>query len=560
MLQLRCKFFILLLLANLFSIKSVAQDLENIAEVKPVELSGSFAVFGSYYNVNGIDPRRKDFSWYITGNPLLKLYGIEIPFSLTISEQERSFRQPFNQFGITPTYKWAKAHLGYSNLTWSPFTWSGQTVLGGGLELNPGKFRFGILYGRLNRAVEENLTSPETITPAFKRMGYAAKIGYGTETSHVDVLFLKGKDDSNSLQTIPTKTEVLPGENIVAGISSKMKFTTNLFWDVDVAASIFTRDTRALALTENDATINKFKSLLLINSSTQLYGAYQSEIRWEEKKYKIKAKYRRVEPDYQSMGAYYFQTDIENITLEPSAYLLQNKLRISGSFGQQHDNLLNQKAFTTKRFIGNVGLDWNISNSFGFNANYANYSGEQGKGLKIPNQATQQSYVSQNMLIMPRLTFVKEKITHFHTIMANRQWLTDKNPNTAKLTEYQVDNLNYTSSIIFNKIGLTLGANYLLSIFDSDTNLNRLNGIGISASKPFFNNKLVSSLSANGTQQTLNQQKFADIINVTVQNTFKVNDHHGFSLLGVFLNNTAKTNTAVSFREYNIDLGYTYTF
>lgn len=560
MLQLRCKFFILLLLSNLFSIKSVAQDLENIAEVKPVELSGSFAVFGSYYNVNGIDPRRKDFSWYITGNPLLKLYGIEIPFSLTISEQERSFRQPFNQFGITPTYKWAKAHLGYSNLTWSPFTWSGQTVLGGGLELNPGKFRFGILYGRLNRAVEENLTSPETITPAFKRMGYAAKIGYGTETSHVDVLFLKGKDDSNSLQTIPTKTEVLPGENIVAGISSKMKFTTNLFWDVDVAASIFTRDTRALALTENDATIHKFKSLLLINSSTQLYGAYQSEIRWEEKKYKIKAKYRRVEPDYQSMGAYYFQTDIENITLEPSAYLLQNKLRISGSFGQQHDNLLNQKAFTTKRFIGNVGLDWNISNTFGFNANYANYSGEQGKGLKIPNQATQQSYVSQNMLIMPRLTFVKEKITHFHTIMANRQWLTDKNPNTAKLTEYQVDNLNYTSSIIFNKIGLTLGANYLLSIFDSDTNLNRLNGIGISASKPFFNNKLVSSLSANGTQQTLNQQKFADIINVTVQNTFKINDHHGFSLLGVFLNNTAKTNTAVSFREYNIDLGYTYTF
>ena len=76
----------------------------------------------------------------------MKIYGVEIPFSLTVSEQERSFRQPFNQFGITPTYKWAKAHLGYSNLTWSPFTWSGQTVLGGGVELNPGKFRFGMRY------------------------------------------------------------------------------------------------------------------------------------------------------------------------------------------------------------------------------------------------------------------------------------------------------------------------------------------------------------------------------------------------------------------------------
>ena len=130
--------------------------------------------------------------------------------------------------------------------------------------------------------------------------------------------------------------------------------------------------------------------------------------------------------------------------------MLKNKLRISSSVGQQHDNLLNQKSFTTKRFIGNIGLDWNISNMFSdlmliMLITLVN----KGKDLKIPNQATQQSYVSQNMVVMPRLTFVKEKLTHFHTLMANRQWLTDKNPNTAVLTEYQVDNLNYTSSFVY---------------------------------------------------------------------------------------------------------------
>lgn len=561
MIKLKWGVLIFFLLFNVFSYKCTAQDLENINKEKPFEFSGTFTLFGSYYNVSGIDPRRKDFSWYLTGNPLLKLYGVEIPFSFTVSEQERSFRQPFNQFCISPTYKWAKAHLGYTNLTWSPFTWSGQTAMGAGVELNPGKFRFGALHGRLNRAVEENIVSPEAITPAYKRMGYSARLGYGTESSHVDVIMLKGKDDENSLNTVPTSTEVLPGENVVAGISSKMKFTDKLFWDADVAASVYTRDLRALPLTDDEnSIINQFKSLISINSSTQLYGAYQTELRYEEKKYKIKAKYRRVEPDYQSMGAYYFQTDVENITLEPSAYLLKNKLRISSSFGQQHDNLFNQKSFTTKRFIGNVGLDWNISNIFGFNANYANYSGEQGKGLKIPNQATQQSYVSQNMLVMPRLTFVKEKLTHFHTLMANRQWMTDKNPNTAVLTEYQVDNLNYTSSFVFNKTGLTLGATYLLSIFDSSANVNRLNGVGVNISQPFFKSKMITTISANGTQQKLNGAHFADILNVTFQNSYKLNDHHGLTLLGVYLDNKAKTPTGVSFNEYNIDLGYTYTF
>ncbi|WP_395045962.1 hypothetical protein [Flavobacterium sp.] len=559
----RIKSFFLLffILASVFLQTVKAQDLENISELKPVEFSGTFTVFGSYYNVEGIDPRRKDFTWYATGNPLLKLYGIDIPFSFTVSEQERTFRQPFNQFCISPTYKWAKAHLGYTNLAWSPFTWSGQTALGAGVELNPGKLRFGALYGKLNRAVEENLTSPELQTPAFKRMGYAMRLGYGTESSHVDLIMLKGKDDENSLSTIPQNEEVLPGENIVVGLSSKLKFTEKLFWDADLATSVFTRDVRALTLSDDDAsTVNSFKSILKVNSSTQMYNAYQTEVRFEEKKYKIKAKYRLVEPDFQSMGAYYFQTDVENITIEPSAYLLKNKLRISSSFGHQRNNLLNKKLYTTKRIIGNVGLDYAVSKVFGFNAVYANYSGEQGKGLKIPNQATQQSYVSQNMMVMPRLTFVKEKLTHFHTLMANRQWMTDKNPNTANTTEYQVDNLNYTSSFVSNKTGLTLGASYLLSIFESNLNINRLNGIGLNASMPFFKNKLTSSLSANGTQQKLNHENFADIINVTFQNTYKINDHHGITLLGIYLDNKAKVPTGISFNEYNIDLGYTYTF
>lgn len=557
----KLRFLLFLVFCFWISVIGYSQDISTIANQKPIEVSGTFTLFTSYYNVTGIDPRRKDFTWYITGNPNFKIYGIDVPFSLTVSEQERSFRQPFNQFLISPSYKWAKVHLGYTNLNWSPFTWSGQTAFGAAVELNPNKIRFGFLYGRLNRSVEEDLTSLEIQTPAFKRMGYSARIGYGTETSHVDIIYLKGKDDENSLNTIPTKTEVLPAENVVIGVSSKIKFTEKLFLNADIAASAYTRDVRAIPFTDDaPGFVTTFGSLLHTNSSTQFYKAYQSDVSYVDKKFKIKLKYKRVEPDFKSMGAYYFQTDVENITLEPSVNISKYKLRINASIGRQKDNLLNKKSVTSKRLIGNIGIDWSPTKIFGINALYANYSGEQSKGLKIPNQVTQQSYVSQNITVSPRLTFVKEKITHFHNLVANRQWMIDKNPNTSALTEYEVNNLNYTSAVVFNKMALTVSGSYLLAVFDSNANTNRLNGYSLTANKAFFENKLLTNLSGSETFQKLNSEAFSQTLTISSQNTYKITNHHGVTFLVQYLNSQAKTSAFDSFTEYNIDLGYTYTF
>lgn len=549
-------FFVLL-----FWVAAVGQELDNIATQKPFEFSGTFTLYGSHYHVDGIPARRKDFSWYLTGNPNFKIYGIEIPFSFTVSEQERSFRQPFNQFCVSPSYKWAKAHLGYTNLTWSPFTWAGQTALGAGIELNPGKFRLGFLYGRLNRAVEEDVNAVEPVTPAFKRTGYAARIGYGTETSHLDFIFVKAKDDANSLDSIPKQTVILPAENAVLGLSSKLKFSEHFFWDVDLAASVVTRDIRATPLSDDDEGLaNNFRSVLNVNTSTNLYNAVQTEFGVVTKYVKIKAKYKRVEPDFQSMGAYYFQTDVENITLEPSFTLAQSKLRINSSIGQQRDNILHQKSFTSKRFIGNLAVDWTLGKYFGINALYTNYSSDQSKGLKIPNETLKQTYISQNILFSPRLTFMNEKMSHFHILMANRQWMQDRNATTAPQTEYQVDNLNYTGSLVFNQSALTLSGSYLLTVFDANTNSNRLNGFSVSANKAFFKNKLNSGISGSYTMHELNSAPFATILNLSSQHNYALTQHHGIALQFNLLSNQAKVAGADSFTEYNIDLGYTYTF
>ena len=129
-----------------------AQDLTNIKDQKPIRFSGSTELRGIFYNASGIANRREPFTWILSGNPTLSLYGWDIPFSFILSRDDRAFRQPFNQFGMSPTYKWLTLHGGYRNVNFSSFTLGGHTMLGGGVEANPGKWRLGFMYGRLNRA------------------------------------------------------------------------------------------------------------------------------------------------------------------------------------------------------------------------------------------------------------------------------------------------------------------------------------------------------------------------------------------------------------------------
>lgn len=100
-----------------------------------------------------------------------------------LSNFENKFYQPFNQFGISPKYKWATLHLGYRNLTYSNYTLAGHRILGAGFDLKPKNFRIGFMYGQLRRSasIDSSMNAnPMYVRPAptYKRLGMAAKLGY----------------------------------------------------------------------------------------------------------------------------------------------------------------------------------------------------------------------------------------------------------------------------------------------------------------------------------------------------------------------------------------------
>lgn len=104
-----------------------AQTFDNIKDQKPFKISGGIGGGTEFFTSNEPVQSRDPFAWNVYGHLNPSVYGFSFPFSFTISQYSKSFTQPFTQMGISPSYKWAKLHLGYRSMEFSPFVFDGST-------------------------------------------------------------------------------------------------------------------------------------------------------------------------------------------------------------------------------------------------------------------------------------------------------------------------------------------------------------------------------------------------------------------------------------------------
>jgi len=323
-----------------------SQDLANIGKQKPFDLSGSLSMRLNTFNTTTPNSSRDPFYWTISGNPTVSIYGITLPFSLVFSDKQRDFRQPFNQFGVSPYYKKIRFHAGYRSVYFSDFTLSDHIFLGGGIEAEPSIFRFGFVYGRFMKAIEPvtDTINGQYSQPSFARKGFAAKFGMGTYNNYVDLVVLNIRDDTTSAGSTPEKIGLPGAENLVLGIKTHQQIAKIFSLDADFGLSGYTTDMRSaqLDIAEYNA-IGFLNNLYTPRESSEFRLAGKASLGMHLKQFSLKLNYRRVEPDYQSMGTYYLNTDIESLTLAPSWSMFKSRLRISGSIGVQRNNLLSNK-------------------------------------------------------------------------------------------------------------------------------------------------------------------------------------------------------------------------
>ncbi|HWV33747.1 MAG TPA: hypothetical protein VN038_29030, partial [Dyadobacter sp.] len=438
--------------------------------------------------------------------------GITLPFSGVLGNQGTSFRQPFNQFGLSPSYKWTTVHAGYRNVTFSPFTLAGHTFLGGGIELNPGLLRIGAVYGRFNKAISSNIADPNTI-PSFKRTGYAFKVGYGKPNNYVDLLVLRARDDTNSISGVVSTPEqsIVPAENLVVGLSSRLLLVKHISVEVDAAVSSYTRDMRSSEVAaEGSNFLAKFLGKMITpRLSTQLTQATQAALGYQSKWGSVKLQYKRIDPNFQTMGAYYFQSDIQSYTVAPTLNLLKGKARIAGSYGIQYDNLAKNKNVRTGRTIGSLMVSLNPQPEFGVDISLSTYGLNQKAGIRPLIDTLRIAQNNLSATVNLRYSILGQEMSHVFNATGTHQQLSDLNENTASSTENNNENVNIGYFLTHNQSGL--GANLMLSYTQSglpagDSSMTgnvKFYGPTVGTNYSFFKKKL--STSANFSY-LINQQ------------------------------------------------------
>ncbi|MBE8720878.1 hypothetical protein [Sphingobacterium pedocola] len=511
-------YLLFILLFNLVQ-TGFAQDLTTLREQKPFQFQGSLELRGMFYNASGIQNRMQPFTYLLSGSPTATFYGWTVPMSFAVSRENKSFQQPFNQYGMSPTYKWITLHVGHRSVNFSPYTLAGHTMLGGGFELKPGKLRVGFMYGRLNKATVIDTTSQSLVPYAFNRKGFAAKLGYGTNENYFDLSFLHAKDDSNSVadQLMPHSDKLFAAANSVLGYGGKIKLFRRFYFESDGAISLYTRDLNSPIQFEeiDDPALQKLSGLIDINGTTEWFLAFSAGVGYMAKNYGLKVAYRRIEPEFKSMGAYFFTNDVENITISPSFTLWAGKIRGTGSLGIEQDNVNLQKTSTTRRVIGNANVSADINTQFGIDAYFTNFSNNQRPNTLRFADSLKIVQTTNSLSLMPRYTILREEVTHMILGTVARSDMNDYNSYYgADAPSRDISTMQYllNYNIGFPKKMLNMYASLNYSDLKSVDLKTSYAGGSVGASYAFLDKKLLTSANCN-IMRGKNQGSHSLIIN-----------------------------------------------
>ncbi len=393
------KKFILLniLILAVFSFReSHAQDLKNFKFKKlfdgGIKVSGGVTANQTYYNAWGIADRQVPLNFLYSGNLTLDILGkIKMPVQFSFSNQNITFThpfnnnyrfaQPFNRLVLKPTYKGFTLHIGTCALNFSPYTLAAHRYDGIGLEYKPkkGAFYGSFMLGNLKKATRIDTTFTvrnnwaASNQPSFKRFGVGIMLGIRKKQDAAEFIIFTAKDLFNSLPYSLDAQRIFPQANVASSLKLKKSIGKKIILQSEIAISGMTTDTRANEGVREKTFFNSYGGLLKLNSSTTYNKAFRLGFDYKGKGFTSGLEYNRVDPEYRTLGAYYFTNNLENITTKIATQLQKGKISINGSLGLQRDNVDKKRLQTLSRFVGMANIALQPSEKVTLNFSYSNF-------------------------------------------------------------------------------------------------------------------------------------------------------------------------------------------
>ena len=545
-----------------------AQDISQIGKSDPLIITGAIGTNNTFYRSSIGAGYASPFSSTFYANLNISLYGFSMPFSVYYANNDISFTHPTFSFNTSPSYKNWTLHFGESSMSYSNYVMS-MPFNGIGVEYNGDKLRFGAFYGSLRKAVNDDPTDPTARTPQYERIGWGAKVGYGSSANYLDLYFLKVRDQLSSLYDA-WHTQLPAQEDLVVGVKGRLSLGRCFSLQANLGGTAFSDDIEADVLEVpqlmrwDKVFTARYSSLARLAGDVSMnlsLGSFNSSL-----------SYKLIQPQYKSLGVTYISNNMHSLGLSASTTLLK-RISLSGNFSGQADNLSKQQLYTTKGFVYSAGMGVNMGQYLNLNLGYSGYRQLQDDGAIAVSDSIRANRIMHSFYATPSLSFSGSNLTHSVSPTFSWNMNSDLNPytNVDGSTDVHTLAAGLGYAITFNNIETTLNTNYSHQQSDGYNTQYTTDLISIGTSRSFLADKnLDAAINANFIMNRVKDLSSNNSLGFDASMSYTLKEVHVFSFSAGYnkyanLNFTEEdieSGNPFSYRGYDltVSLSYNYTF
>ena len=520
---------LLLLMAGHFTVVNTVlaqnvnvEEVLNFRDRKPLKISGSVSASTSYFTATQ-QPQRQPFTYQLTGTVSLSLYELlSLPLTFNLNNYGANWSYPSlpNRLSLHPSYKWIRAHIGDVAMSFGPYTLNGHQV-----RYNAADFYAGGTF--------------------FSARDYA-----GNPTLAMDSL------------------GVYPKSNLAFGVEGGVSLIQDLSFTFDYAISILTRNTRAEAVSRPTL----LDRMLGRRVTTGYYHAFKADISYLFLGNTVGVSYERISPDYETLGAYYFNSDYENVTLNYARALFSDRLSLALSGGVQHDDLAGQKAELNLRFVGSINLEFSPNEDINASLSASSFLGHRNIKSTFDYINAQSPYDNLDTLNFTQIsnsvdlnfswkTLKREAQSHSLTANVSFQEAADRQGRyilPGNLTRF----LNLSTGYGVDFTPIALNANLGMSASNNYTQQKNLFTIGpiFTLSKSLLEQSLSTGISLSYNHTLGERKSLAGIYNVRWNASFRFLKQHNISANVAYQHRRLTAGSTPQSHSLIGQLSYGYTF
>jgi len=535
---------------------SYAQNIEEVLafrKKKPLKISGSISARATLFSSRPSEARQS-FTYQLTGSVNLSLYELlNIPLSFNLNNYGANFSYPSlpNRLSLHPSYKWAKAHIGDVSMSFGPYTLNGHQFTGLGVELSPGRWQVSAMAGRLLKRVDADPNIP-SLQVGYERWGYGLKTRYEGSTFALGGTVFAARDRDGRISFDIDALGIYPKGNIALGIEGSLSLIKDLKLSLEYGLSRMQQDLRS--------------------AEVSYYHALRADVSYSFVGNTLGVGYERIDPGYATLGAYYFNNDYENLTLNYSRSFFDSKLSLALSGGLQRDDLRGQKQEHNKRFVGSAQVGFTPSEALSASVSLSSFQSYRNLKSSFDYINARTPYDNLDTLQFTQLNHsldadiswrLKQSEAQTQTLSAtlSYQEAADRQGRyiqPGQLTRFM--NLGTSYSLDLSALDLTLTGGFNVSNNYADRKAVLTLGPSLSLAKRFLKKQLSTglSLSYNETQEA--GHRLAQVYNLRATAGYRFWGKHGLNASVAYQERKLLHAVSSPRSSFTSELSYSYSF